>query len=306
MVNGWGTNINPLFDRPFTDRVFGHTLQLGTPPNLDVISANLTIRLRAVAGTTSNDSIGFYDPGSNTTVWGTSLAAASGTAWAPGTPSTLVLPLPAAVLATLADGTLDVVVEDDTSVDFMRLDVTVCWCLPDAVLTGGIADNFAPPAEPKVLSPGLNTWLASRGVLGVRDFDESNTDFWFGHSFSGVYPVGTGETRPICRAALEIHVVPDPGRPGNDTMALTFVDPVTGADLVPLPWWSFFGTTQGVPNLGLGTWTFGDPAAVITLDLANLPNGGANILPLLQTYGWLDVVVQDDTMVDYVTLTITN
>lgn len=300
----WGTRVNPFFDRPFKDRVFGHTLQLGTPPNLDVISAHLTIRLRAYTSLTSNDSIGFYDPATNTTVWGTSLAAESGTNWDPGTTSTLVLPLPLVVLGTLTDGALDVVIEDDTYVDYMRLEVTVCWCLPGAVLLGGIADNFVLPPEPRVLSPGLNQYIAIRRVLGVRDFDQSQSDYWFGHTFSNLYPLG--EPRPICGATLEIHVKPDSGYPQNDTMTLTFVGP-NGVELeTPAPaWWSYFGTTQGFPSLGAGNWAPGNPDAVITLDLASLPNGGANILPLMQMYNWLDVVVQDDTMVDHVKLTFT-
>ena len=49
----------------------------------------------------------------------------------------------------------------------------------------------------------------------------------------------------------------------------------------------------------------GVTSTLITLDLANLPPGpgdATNLLPGLAAHGFLDVLVQDDTAVDYVSL----
>jgi hypothetical protein len=60
--------------------------------------------------------------------------------------------------------------------------------------------------------------------------------------------------------------------------------------------------SEGLPTLNGGGWNPGDMMC-FQLDLSNLA-GGVNILNDIQTTGHLDVVVQDDTAVDFVTLTV--
>ncbi|MBJ6766160.1 hypothetical protein JGU66_35865, partial [Myxococcaceae bacterium JPH2] len=151
--------------------------------------------------------------------------------------------------------------------------------------TGGIADNFAAPTEPASPSTGLLTWIAANYMYpGSRDYDEAGADRYFGTTFTNLTRNGR-----ICGATLRAQVF-NGGL--NDSFGLKFVDS-SGALLVPA-WGRKFGTL-GVPSQTTGT---------INLDLAALP-GGVNLLPTLNAQGFLDVTADDDSAVDYVTLTIT-
>ncbi|MBU8895173.1 hypothetical protein DRW03_02780 [Corallococcus sp. H22C18031201] len=151
--------------------------------------------------------------------------------------------------------------------------------------TGGIADNFAAPTEPASPSAGLLTWIAANYMYpGTRDYDEGGADRYFGTTFTNLTRNGR-----ICGATLRTQVF-NGGL--NDSFGLKFVD-TTGALLVPA--WGRRISTLGVPSLTTGT---------INLDLAALP-GGVNLLPTLNAQGFLDVTVDDDSAVDYVTLTLT-
>jgi hypothetical protein len=149
----------------------------------------------------------------------------------------------------------------------------------------GIIDNFAAPTEPVSPSTGVLTWIANNYAFpGSRPYDDATANRWFATTFSGLTRRG-----PICGATLRMQVR---YLGSNDTMGLWFTAPNGTA---AAPGWGATLTSLGLPLGGAGT---------ISLNLASLP-GGTNLLPTLNAQGFLDVVVQDDSAVDYITLVIT-
>ena len=59
---------------------------------------------------------------------------------------------------------------------------------------------------------------------------------------------------------------------------------------------------ENMPVLNGGSWTQGE-SVIFDLDLGNLP-GGVNIIDEINAAGYLDVIVGDDTSVDWIELTI--
>lgn len=165
--------------------------------------------------------------------------------------------------------------------------LTVLWSGAAQAQTymSGIADNFVAPTEPVSPSPNLLSWIAANYAFpGSRPHDDASIDRWFGTTFTNLRRNGN-----ICGATLRMTV-----RNGgsNDTMGLWFMGPNNqqlatgyGDSLV----------NRGIPFGNTGT---------ITLNLAALPNN-TNLIPTLNAQGFIDVVVQDDSAVDFVSLTIT-
>ncbi|MBU8895172.1 hypothetical protein KRR26_06125 [Corallococcus sp. M34] len=165
--------------------------------------------------------------------------------------------------------------------------VTFAWggAAQAQTYTGGIADNFVAPTEPTSPSAGLLAWIAANYPNpGSRPYDSMVIDQYFGTTFPGLTRNGR-----ICGATLRTTV-----RNGdtNDSLGLLFMGPA-GTPLAT--GWGDSLVNLGVPFGATGT---------ITLNLASLP-GGANLLPTLNAQGFLDVIVQDDSAVDFITLTIT-
>ena len=163
----------------------------------------------------------------------------------------------------------------------------------------GINDNFAPPTEPASPSAGLLGFFAFLGV-GAVDFDPIPTDQFFGHTITGLPPCITGAT-------LEIHMRAGPSFLTNtDSLALEF----QGITATPRFEWALrvndlidFATAGGQT-----VWTPGSDFTFI-LDLDNLPpdgQGDTSVIDSMNTTGTLDVMVQDDTGVDYMVLTVTS
>lgn len=173
------------------------------------------------------------------------------------------------------------------------------------VFTAGINDNFALPTDPT--SPSSN-------LLGVfsssfKDFDDPTIDRVLAHTFTGL-PEG------IQAATLEVHLRASTNfLSHNDGINLTFVEddqilPPQGSER----WGRRIGTGHGVPGVLSYDWhsTAASPAIdTIILDLSNLPlapsqpASASNLLPALNDHGFLDFWIQDDTDVDYITLTVT-
>ncbi len=153
------------------------------------------------------------------------------------------------------------------------------------VFEAGVRDDYAPPTEPALPDQALADFLGTNR----RDFDQSGVDLGFGHTFTDL-PAG------ICSAELEIALmVAAPFTVSdNDFLHLEFNGPGSGfawgrqiKDLAELPW---RGTDQ----------------KTLTLDLADLPPSNRGVTNILESLadGDLDVFVQDDTKVDYATLTV--
>ena len=184
------------------------------------------------------------------------------------------------------------------------------------VFTAGVNDNFVLPTEPTSPSSNLLGWLNSIGAI-LKDFDSPQNDRWVAHTFTGL-------PDDISAATLEIHL-----RPGtsflshNDSIDLSFI----GDDQILPPvgseqWGRRIGTQpsgvpgeDGVPGLLPYDWhsLAGFQAdETIVLDLGNLPlapgqpASASNLIPALNDHGFLDFFLQDDTVVDYITLTVTS
>ncbi|MFE8605475.1 hypothetical protein [Archangium violaceum] len=155
----------------------------------------------------------------------------------------------------------------------------------EQVFLSGIADDFAMPTEAPSPSPGL---LAHIPNHVVRHYDEAGSNIWFGTTFTAIRPSG----REICGAAIEIQLRAEESDTlhSNDYLEFHFLNP----DGTPRATaWGILLTTLGMNS----------PQQTFTVDLAALPGGG-NLLPTLNSQDFLDVLVQDDSAVDYVKLTV--
>lgn len=155
-----------------------------------------------------------------------------------------------------------------------------------AYLAAGIADGFALPEEPVSPSSELRTFIEDVLVKPVRAFDDVGADRTFGHTFGGL-PGG------IQGAVLTMRIRAVSYGSANDTVNLE----VPAGPGETWGWAIFLSDLQG------SSW---DPGAetVVVLDLGDLPpgnHGTTSILDLLVD-GSLDVVVDDDTAVDSITL----
>jgi hypothetical protein len=162
-------------------------------------------------------------------------------------------------------------------------------CQNSAAFSSGVADGFSTANGTESPSPssGLRTFVRNNYAFAeIRDFDDARSNRFFAHTFSGLNRSGVS----ICGARLTFRV-----RSGdsNDAVVLGFVD--AGGTLNPNRWTSAL-TELGVPVGGDKT---------LTLNVAALPQPSGttvNLLPLMQSMGWLDMYVQDDSAVDFVTL----
>jgi RHS repeat-associated protein len=171
-------------------------------------------------------------------------------------------------------------------------------CTAVATLSAGTFDNFSGP-EPAAPRPQLEALMSC--ALGAQGFDESAVDRCFGHTFEdfGTQLLGAtltlrvraGATSAACNDALSL---------GIQTESSTF------------GWSHIIGGPGGAcPTLpaGLvsGAWTAGRIETIV-LDLASLPNADGsttNLLPLINSSRALDIMIQDDTNVDFISLNYT-
>lgn len=157
---------------------------------------------------------------------------------------------------------------------------------PDTkILLGGVEDDFGAENDTASPGPAANAYFASLGVT-PKDFDDRTRNSFFGHTINNL-PTG------ICGATLRISVCADGNDSDNDALLLD----LTGGNFA---WNQRFAALTGL------AWRTND-CREITLDLANLPpgigNSQSNILNSLAD-GQLDVVIQDDTSIDFAELTV--
>ncbi|MCX6873871.1 MAG: HYR domain-containing protein [Verrucomicrobia bacterium] len=170
-------------------------------------------------------------------------------------------------------------------------------CVPNVMSAGGITDNFAGP-EPASPSAGLVTRLTAAGAV-LKGFDDLNVDQFVAHSFT--LPANCTVTAAQLTARLKSCGTVC----YNDTMNLSFTAPdgtvLTGG------WGRFLGTDSrnSTPGLMPDNWCDHTSGEIFTLDLAALPQptgAPVNLLPYLNTHGFVDFSCQDDSAVDYLTL----
>lgn len=132
--NGCSAGTTNRFDHFIDNRCFGHTFSRCIDRTCAIKSATLRFCLRAAnVPLTSTDSVILGTNG--VTKWGRGLPALSGTSWSPGTQQCWNLTLDNLpgngyniIPDMMADGDLDFVVQDDTAVDFVNLDISYEDC----------------------------------------------------------------------------------------------------------------------------------------------------------------------------------
>ena len=182
-----------------------------------------------------------------------------------------------------------------------------------APILDGIPDDFASPTEPASPSPGLQLRLDPPPGRPLQPFDSIIRDRQFAHTIRDLPP-------DICAAELEIRAKPLDLCSGtdspNDTIELSFTDEAGNLD--PVRWRRYFGTPnyqstqKGLlkgekwcklnVNVKDGV-TFNLNLARLDMTPGMSPSLETNLLRRMRLMGFLDIIVQDDTAVDYVKLT---
>ena len=168
------------------------------------------------------------------------------------------------------DRALDIVVQDDTEVDFFELRV---WSSPWITRYCGRPDNYAPPVDPVFRGVELN------GAYPDADWkqpDDTMNNRFFGCTFRNL-------PDSIFDAELEIQMQPGLFTfSGNDTLNI---------GLLPGPSFRFRSPIQDLPEAA-GSWNSSD----------NGPTLFQRPVTDLIADNRLDVLVQDDTTIDFVRL----
>lgn len=155
----------------------------------------------------------------------------------------------------------------------------------------GTPDAFAPPTEPTFQTREYATFLTDHwypGGQGARAFDETGIDLALAHVFRGW-------DREVCGATLEISIRADGSLSTNDSIRFGYTGSADPAHA--FVYWVTLGYAGGEG------WYPGTQR-VFTFDLANLPPYSGfptNILPELEN-GRLEILVEDDSSVDYAIL----
>jgi len=172
-------------------------------------------------------------------------------------------------------------------------------CIKKSLLTGGVADSFSTANGPEFAapSPGLIALIQQASGSAPANFDDdSSDDSHFGHTL--VLPPG----RCVEAATLRLRARPRAfSSASNDAVHVGFVNPsgqFVGARLS-----AYFGSgNSGLPVLLPNAWNSGNypgPAgATIVVNLATVPG----LLAGLDAQRFLDIYIQDDTLVDYIQL----
>jgi len=157
-----------------------------------------------------------------------------------------------------------------------------------------------------VAKPSANM-LAAYPDKKFKGFGDTGGNQFFGHTFTGLNIPG----KTIAGATLEIKV--KAGRSSlsnNDSLHLKFYG-ASGSNL-SAGWGTHFGSGNPNPGLLPQQWIiiFYPNGQTFNLNLGNLtklgtpPNAGVSIINELNTHGFLDVLVQDDTTVESIKLTV--
>jgi hypothetical protein len=154
---------------------------------------------------------------------------------------------------------------------------------PNLTFQAGLPDNFALPVEPSPQNACMVT--AFGGYPFWKGFDDPAVNTLLGHRFTGL-------PSNIAKAELVVRM-----RPGDNSGASN------DGIFVGLPACTFSSflwsaSIAALPGAG-GNWNPGHPATTFTLDLGAL---NPALLAYMNSAGHLDVVIHDDTTVDYMQL----
>ena len=158
---------------------------------------------------------------------------------------------------------------------------TVCRC-----------DDFVPGTESVTPSEALLDQIKNHyPIPGVKPCDKEQTNKYWGHTFTALKQPGCN----IVGAFLCIKIC---NRNSTDHLKIGII--TSGSDT----WdWASGRFSERLTKLGLAVGQCG----TITLDLTHLvrsafPGQELNLLTAMNQHGWLDVVVDDDSTVDYAAL----
>lgn len=156
--------------------------------------------------------------------------------------------------------------------------------------TVGICDNFNLPTEATNPSQALLDWIAAHYAYGdTRDCDEDVIDRYWAHTFTELAP------SPCCHilsATLEITVKNKGFSLNNDHLKIGFITDSNDS-------WE---VNQRLTYFDIDLGSEG----TITLDLSDVYDDGTiNLLDIIESEGFLDVAVDDDSPVDCAILHVT-
>jgi len=204
--------------------------------------------------------------------------------------------------AQIGDNSLKIIKECkcdvcDTASVYENIEINVNKCKGecntkqrDRKCLAGVKDNFSQSngLENSNPSPAMISGILSGCSAGIQSgFDIFMDNRCFGHTFTKCMSQGDcllkSANLHICMKAANVFLT------NTDSLVLG----INGGGL-----WG-----QSLPTLNGGAWNQNDEMC-LNLDLGNLAGTGSNILLDIQMAGHLDVMVQDDTSVDFLELTI--
>ena len=158
------------------------------------------------------------------------------------------------------------------------------------IIEVGQPDYFMLPVEPVYPDANLITFIATAWQQPLRWLDEPSINTVMAHTF-------VWEPDEICAAELELRARPEGESSGNDRLNLEFRDEWLEKGGEVWRWTLPFTTLTNT------SWQYGTSADIV-LNLVELPvdlYGRTSVLQYMLD-GDLDVVVNDDTNVDYIVL----
>lgn len=173
----------------------------------------------------------------------------------------------------------------------------VVGCRRPLEWSAGTTDDFVGP-EAAAPSLDLQARLQLAGLSTLSGFDDCSENGYFAHSFTNLPSAITGATLKIRLRACYTTLTE------NDSLGLSFTTPTGGVQSES--WSRYLGNQSFTSGLFPEIWGTGE-VHEIELDLSQLPNADGSttdLITALNTYGFLDLVVQDDTIIDYAVLTV--
>ena len=178
------------------------------------------------------------------------------------------------------------------------LSITLCRTLQADFITfqAGEHDLFAAPADPASPSAALLQGYTSHTGQSAKRFDEFISN-------RGLLQTFTGLPEDIVAGTLLVKLKANyDSFASNDQIVFRFVEDPTQWEFA---WARKLGQLELDLGVGDGQWS-SQESRIFTLDLTALPldGGTRNLVPNLNEHGFLDVVISDDTAVDFMRLTV--
>jgi hypothetical protein len=161
----------------------------------------------------------------------------------------------------------------------------------------GVIDDFAAGPAGEVPTPtGFLPlmWGGYGGTPGTRPYDATNSNQYFGHTFLGLAPP---LTHTLVGGTLTLAIRCP--KTNNDTMTLGFSGPSGWMSTV---WSKYLMDDLPSHDSPLDVPCSPSTSYTMTLNLNALPGGPASLIAAIAAMGFLDVLFQDDTGVDYLAL----